>query len=513
MTVPLPWVITVLMVLAVVLVTALGTIFIELESGRHAVPPPIVLRPTPLPALRGHLERFGHSWKAVVTGQPGLTVLVSSSSRPLAMVTLDAHGKATTPTLRLRGRYPSVTLTRVGEGVTAVPATPTPTATPSPTPTSAPTPTPTSTPPPTPTKTPVPSPTPTPVPSPTPTPIPAPTSTPTPVPSPTPAPPPPPRPTGAPASRPAPAPEQPGTWIAWPTPGPVHRQARQPAYAPPDLSLVRDAGPRIALTFDGGSTADGTARLLDLLRRLHLRVTLFLTGAFIRNNPPLVRQAVLDGFEIGNHTFSHPHLTTYAQNRRQRLRAGITRRWFVHQLTATENLFFRTTGHHMAPLWRAPFGEENRILRGWAFEAGYLHVRWSSLKGASLDSHDWVEDEHSSLYENPNTMLARLLRFPRLDGGIVLMHLATRRHVPPWSVLPTFLQALRGRGLQPGTVGELLRASPRWRPLLEKVEANHRARLAASRTAWAAGAQSDRGGVNPRRRRAAARPHSTRRSN
>ena len=250
--------------------------------------------------------------------------------------------------------------------------------------------------------------------------------------------------------------------------------------------------------------------MLDLLRSLHLRVTLFLTGAFIRNNPALVRQAVLDGHEIGNHTFSHPHLTTYAQNRRQRLRPQITRRWFVSQLTRTEDLFFETTGHHMAPLWRAPFGEENATLRRWAFEAGYLHVRWSSLKGASLDSHDWVEDEHSSLYEDPTAMLARLLSFPRLDGGIVLMHLATRRHVPPWSVLPNFLHALKARGLHPGTVGALLRASPRWRSRLEKVEAIHRARFSRE---YAPAAHSTTGGASPSNRRAATRPRSTSRSN
>jgi peptidoglycan/xylan/chitin deacetylase (PgdA/CDA1 family) len=128
----------------------------------------------------------------------------------------------------------------------------------------------------------------------------------------------------------------------------------------------------------------------------------------------------------------------------------------------------------MAPLWRAPYGEENAALRAWAFELGYLHVRWSSLEGASLDSLDWVEDEHSSLYRDSRRMMQRLLRFPRLEGGIVLMHLATHRAEPPWGALPDFVAELRRRGLEPVRVSELLQSSPTWRSWLDRAAENHR---------------------------------------
>ena len=113
----------------------------------------------------------------------------------------------------------------------------------------------------------------------------------------------------------------------------------------------------------------------------------------------------------------------------------------------------------MMPLWRAPYGEENRTLRGWALEMGYLHIRWSSLEGASLDSRDWVADEHSSLFQNSSTMMERLLSFPELRGGIVLMHLATDRDEPPWEALPTFVESLRKRDVTPTTVIGLLESS------------------------------------------------------
>ncbi len=247
-----------------------------------------------------------------------------------------------------------------------------------------------------------------------------------------------------------------------------------PELSPPVLQLVRDAGPRIAITFDGNASSNRTGELLDILHERDLKVTLFVTGRFIEKYPSIVRRAILAGHEIGNHTYSHPHLTTYAENRRHRLLAGVTQKSFRRELRRTEEAFVAATGRAMQPLWRAPFGEENSILRGWALEMGYLHVRWSSLEGASLDSHDWIADEHSSLYKSSSRIMEHLLRFPQLSGGIILMHLATERSEPPWNELPVFLEALSERGLQPTRVTELLENSPTWRPWLRRAQQNHR---------------------------------------
>lgn len=243
--------------------------------------------------------------------------------------------------------------------------------------------------------------------------------------------------------------------------------------SPPVLQLVTDAGPRIAVTFDGNASSNGTAELLDLLHELDLEITLFLTGGFIERHPTLVRRAVLAGHEVGNHTYSHPHLTTYADNRRHSLLPNVNKRWFHDQLRRTEAAFLEATGRPMAPLWRAPYGEENSTLRGWAMELGYLHVRWSSAGGASLDSRDWVADEHSTLYQDPRGMVDRLLNFPRLEGGIVLMHLATERSEPPWTELPRFVRELEQRDVTPVKISELLRRSDTWRPWLERASRRH----------------------------------------
>ena len=251
------------------------------------------------------------------------------------------------------------------------------------------------------------------------------------------------------------------------------RMVPTPLVAPPVLQLVQDAGPRIAITFDGNASTNRTAELLDLLQQHDLEVTIFATGQFIERYPSIIRRAVLSGHEIGNHTFSHPHLTTYARNRRHQLLPGVTKKRFQEELQRTEDAYVKATGHSMQPLWRAPYGEENRALRGWALEMGYLHVRWSSLEGASLDSHDWVADEHSSLYKSSRRIMERLIQFPKLEGGIILMHMATEREEPPWRELPVFLDALEQRGLEPTTVTRLLEASPTWSKWLRRAEERH----------------------------------------
>jgi peptidoglycan/xylan/chitin deacetylase (PgdA/CDA1 family) len=268
------------------------------------------------------------------------------------------------------------------------------------------------------------------------------------------------------------------TSVPSPPPTPRLRSAAAagptPALSPPVLQLVTDAGPLIALTFDGNSSSNRTGELLDILHDLDLQATLFVTGRFVERYPEIIRRAVLSGHEVGNHTYSHLHLTTYEKNRRHDLQTGITRERFQNELRKTEAAFRKATGRAMMPLWRAPYGEENRTLRGWALEMGYLHIRWSSVEGASLDSRDWVADEHSSMYQNSSTMMDRLLRFPELRGGIVLMHLATNRDEPPWQELPTLVDRLRERGVQPTTIMRLLESSPTWRPWLRRAQTRQR---------------------------------------
>ncbi len=67
------------------------------------------------------------------------------------------------------------------------------------------------------------------------------------------------------------------------------------------------SSPAIALTFDDGP-GEATPLILDILKNAGIRATFFLCGQNIERFPEHSRRIVAEGHEIGNHTYSHPHL-------------------------------------------------------------------------------------------------------------------------------------------------------------------------------------------------------------
>ena len=232
-----------------------------------------------------------------------------------------------------------------------------------------------------------------------------------------------------------------------------------------NVDSVQGAGPYFALTFDAHVEAAGAAELLALLRERHVRATIFVTGRFAETFPELVRQAASDGHEIGNHTFTHPHLTTWAQNRRHDTRPEITRERLRDELLRTAAAIEAATGRPPSRFWRSPYGEHNATIRGWAAELGLVHVDWTHADHDSLDALDWVEEPGTRRYLGPEAMARRLLNFETktgvaLAGSIVLMHLgASRPDQPLLEVLPIVLDETDRRGLRPLPVGDLLARS------------------------------------------------------
>jgi peptidoglycan/xylan/chitin deacetylase (PgdA/CDA1 family) len=223
-----------------------------------------------------------------------------------------------------------------------------------------------------------------------------------------------------------------------------------------------DGEKKIVLSFDAGSTDRGAAEILDALRGRGIRTTVFLTGQFIRRYPDLTRRIASDGHEVGNHTFDHPHLTTYALDGRQRTRPGVTEEMVRRELEETASLYRDVTGRAMASLWRAPYGEENDEIIAWARSAGYRHVSWTHGGGRNMDALDWVSDPDSPRYRTSDRVISRLLASAR-PGSIILMHLGSEREDPVADHLPRLLDTLSSEGYRFSTASELIAAgaSPR----------------------------------------------------
>lgn len=214
---------------------------------------------------------------------------------------------------------------------------------------------------------------------------------------------------------------------------------------------------QLSLTFDGGSTAEGAKEILTILQEKQVVTTMFLTGQFIEKYPELVLEMVNAGHEIGNHTYDHPHLTTFEQNRRHDNAPGVTREYLQRQLLRTDSLFNALVGRPMKPYWRAAFGEYNQEILDWAAEAGFRHIGWSN----GFDTHDWVNDENSALYKTPEVVRDAILdkddASQSLNGAIVLMHLGTeRQNGRMYTMLAELIGELRSRGFELSPVGDLL---------------------------------------------------------
>jgi peptidoglycan/xylan/chitin deacetylase (PgdA/CDA1 family) len=235
--------------------------------------------------------------------------------------------------------------------------------------------------------------------------------------------------------------------------------ARRAVPFAPDLSRGPEAAVaarEILVSFDAGSSDRGAVEILDALRARSIRTTIFLTGEFIRRYPWIARRVASDGHEAGNHTFDHPHLTSYRRNGRQQTLPGVTEAFLRDELSRTASLYRETAGREMAPVWRAPFGEENEEIRGWARAAGYEHVSWTHGPGENLDSMDWVSDETAPGYRSAELVVSRLLALAR-PGGIILMHLGSDRKEDAVAVrLPELLDSLKARGYRFATAMQFL---------------------------------------------------------
>jgi chitooligosaccharide deacetylase len=64
---------------------------------------------------------------------------------------------------------------------------------------------------------------------------------------------------------------------------------------------------RVALTFDDGPSA-WTEPILDILAAHGAHATFFLIGRVAERHSDIVRRISAEGHEVGNHTWSHPHL-------------------------------------------------------------------------------------------------------------------------------------------------------------------------------------------------------------
>jgi peptidoglycan/xylan/chitin deacetylase (PgdA/CDA1 family) len=179
-------------------------------------------------------------------------------------------------------------------------------------------------------------------------------------------------------------------------------------------------GRYVALTFDDGPTAL-TVPLLDALGSAGVRATVFNIGARVHQRPSLVAAQLAAGMWIGNHSWTHRHLTELGQDQ------------ISFEMRQTQRAIQRVTGY--APtLFRPPYGESGRTVRSAQREFDLTEVLWT------VDSQDWNGADPAQIVGAADRMRA---------GDVLLLHDGIRATV---QAIPRLVANLHGRGLSIGMI-------------------------------------------------------------
>jgi peptidoglycan/xylan/chitin deacetylase (PgdA/CDA1 family) len=225
----------------------------------------------------------------------------------------------------------------------------------------------------------------------------------------------------------------------------------------------------ISLTFDGGSFSNCTKDILDTLKSRNVTATMFLTGYYIQRNKELVRRMIAEGHDIGNHTTTHPHLTTWAMNRWHNTLPEITETFICNELDKTNLIFKKITQLNLSPFWRAPYGETNNEINKWALNCGYLHIGWKQARRwkDNYDTNDWVPNPETPGYYTPQQVIDKFSILSEkkpygMNGAIILMHLGTVRkneNQQIHTILGTIIDSLQKKSYEFVTISVLLEKS------------------------------------------------------
>jgi peptidoglycan-N-acetylglucosamine deacetylase len=189
---------------------------------------------------------------------------------------------------------------------------------------------------------------------------------------------------------------------------------------------------RIALTFDACTTRElfYDGRVIDALVAARVPATIFIGGRWAQGQAEHVKALAANPlFEIGNHTFSHPHLSKLNE---EQIRDEIQR-------TQVE---LETLTGKPPRLFRPPFGEYNYRVARVAASLGLITVQYDLPSGDPAKS--------ATKERLVGWVLGRAQ-----PGSIVVMHM-NHKHLNTGAALPEIITGLRERGYELVTVGTLM---------------------------------------------------------
>jgi peptidoglycan-N-acetylglucosamine deacetylase len=199
-------------------------------------------------------------------------------------------------------------------------------------------------------------------------------------------------------------------------------------------------GHKLILTFDDGPDAEWTPKILDILEREKVPATFFIVGLQGEKNIPILQRIHRNGFEIGNHTFTHNNVAKMS-NQRAALELKLTR-LLIEGVTGRSTILFRAP--YNADSEPRTYEELEPIAK--SREENYLTI------GESIDPNDWEKGVSA------DSIVARTIhQVETREASIILLHDAggdTRKATV--EALPIIIEYFKKRGYKFTTVADLM---------------------------------------------------------
>lgn len=173
----------------------------------------------------------------------------------------------------------------------------------------------------------------------------------------------------------------------------------------------------IALTVNVAWGNEYLITILNALEKTNSRATFFLEGKWTENNPVLAKEIVKRGFEVGNHSYSHPDMATLSFGKN------------LEQLIKTNDAIKKATGQSVK--WFAP--------PSGSFDQSLIN----QVKGLNMETILWTADTIDWQKPTAGTIINRITRKAE-NGTIVLMHPTA----PSAQAIETLINKLKDKGYE-----------------------------------------------------------------
>jgi peptidoglycan-N-acetylglucosamine deacetylase len=190
----------------------------------------------------------------------------------------------------------------------------------------------------------------------------------------------------------------------------------------------------VAITFDDAPT-DFTEDVLQTLKEKKVNGTFYVVGSALEKSPEIGRKIVLNGHELGNHSYSHERFLLKSQT-------------FIHDEIQRTNSLIKETGYKGEITFRPPNGKKLFGLPWYLASHNIKTIMWDVEPDTYLDTHLSTTDQVTFLVTHTVDRVK--------PGSIILLHPFCQNCESQRLAIPLIIDELRKKGYTFVTIADLI---------------------------------------------------------